>query len=61
MIKVYIYRKSNGLYKYEHLGSPDSVIDNLGDDLDFTLTPKPADGKPYKWNGKEWEAVDADS
>lgn len=55
MIKVFVFRKENGLYKYEDLGNPENVIRDLGDELDFTLVPPPVGAARYRWNGESWE------
>lgn len=60
MIKIYVYRKDTGVYKYEDIGSYEGVIHDLGDGLDFTLVPYPLDGNRYKWNGSEWEKLPED-
>ena len=60
MIKIYVYRKDTGAYKYEDIGSYEGVIHDLGDDLDFTLIPYPLDGNRYRWNGLEWVEVETE-
>lgn len=54
LITLYIYQKSDGQYLYTDIGDPDSVIDDLTDDKDFTLTPPPDDEKQWRWVDSEW-------
>lgn len=55
MIKIYVYRKDTGKYKYEDIGSYDGVIHDLGVDLDFTLTPPPNYHQSWYWNNAAWQ------
>ncbi len=54
LVVLYIYQKSDGTFLYQDIGNPDSVIKDLGDDKDFTLTAPPMDGKSYRWVNGEW-------
>lgn len=56
MIKIYVYRKDTGKYKYEDVGSYDGVIHDLGVDLDFTLTPPPDYDHVWRWIDAKWVA-----
>lgn len=55
LVKLYIYRKADGLYLYTDIGNPDCVISDLGDDKDFTLTAPPMDGRQYRWIDGKWQ------
>lgn len=55
LIKLYIYRKSDGVFLYDDVGDPDSVINSISDDKDFTLTPPPDNTKTWRWVDKHWE------
>lgn len=54
IVKLYIYQKSTGEYLYTDIGNPDLIINDLGDDKDFTLTPPPNDEKGWRWVDSEW-------
>lgn len=54
LIKLYIYKKSDGSYLYTDVGNPDLVIKDLGDDKDFTLTPPPDNSKQWRWVDGQW-------
>lgn len=54
LITLYIYQKSDGQYLYTDIGDPDSVIDDLTDDKDFTLTPPPNDESGWRWVDGAW-------
>ncbi|SIS09733.1 hypothetical protein SAMN02745664_1395 [Moraxella cuniculi DSM 21768] len=54
LVKLYIYQKSDGLFLYQDIGNPDSVISDLGDDKDFTLTAPPDNTKQYRWLDGAW-------
>lgn len=54
LVKLYIYDKKTGQYLYTDIGNPDSVIADLADDKDFTLTPPPDNSKPYRWLDGKW-------
>lgn len=55
LVKLYIYQKSDGAYLYTDIGNPDYVINDLGDDKDFTLTPPPDSLKTWRWVDDHWE------
>ena len=54
MMKLYIYRLSDGLFVYEDAGSTQGIIYDLGNEKDFTLTPPPDYEKPWYWIDAEW-------
>lgn len=56
LIKGYIYRLSDGLFMYEHIGPPDYVIHDLQKDKDFTLTPPPDSEHQWRWLVDKWVA-----
>ena len=55
LVKLYIYKKSDGSFLYEDTGNPDYVIADLGDDKDFTLTPPPDNTKQWRLVDGKWE------
>ena len=55
MIQIYVYRKSDGILLYQDIGYPDQVINDLGDDTGFTLTPPPEGSKIWRWVDNHWE------
>lgn len=56
MMKLYIYRLSDGLFMYEDVGSTDGIIYDLGTDKDFTLTPPPDSEHQWCWIDDKWVA-----
>lgn len=54
LIKIYVYKKSDGSFLYEDIGNPDYVIADLDNDKDFTLTPPPDNTKQWRWVEDEW-------
>lgn len=54
LIQLYIYQKSDGAFLYQDIGTPDSVISDLGDDKDFTLTPPPDNNHLWAWRDGAW-------
>lgn len=54
MIRLYIYKKEEGVFKREETGVEDCIIDVLADDEDFTLTPTPTYSRDWIWDGQEW-------
>lgn len=58
MIKIYIYRKSDGLYLYEDTGTPEYVINDISEDKDFTLKQLPNQNAQWYWLGDKWVADD---
>lgn len=55
LIKIYVYGKQNKVFLYEDSGHPDFVIEDLGNDKDFTLTPPPDNTKTWRWINDKWE------
>lgn len=53
LIKIYVYKKPTGEYLYTDIGNPDSVIQDLSSDKDFTLTPPPI-GQVSYWIDGVW-------
>lgn len=54
MIKLYVYDKDTRQYLYTDIGNPDYVINDLGEDKDFTLTPPPDNSKVWRWIDGRW-------
>ena len=55
LVKLYVYKKSDGSFLYEDIGNPDHIISDLGDDKDFTLTAPPDSSKQWRWIDGNWE------
>lgn len=55
LIQLHIYLKSTGQYLYTDIGNPAQVIDDLGDDKNFTLVPPPDNSKVWRWVDDHWE------
>lgn len=53
-ITLYIYNKSDGLYQYTDMGVVDDIINDIGDDKDYTLTPPPDTSKQWAWVDGRW-------
>lgn len=56
MIKLYIYDKGTGLYKYSDTGLEDYVLLDMPPDADFTLTPPPNTYETWRWIDDKWVA-----
>jgi len=56
MMKLYIYRISDGLFMYEDVGSTEGIIYDLGTDKDFTLEPPPDAYEQWYWIDNKWVA-----
>lgn len=54
MIQLYIYRLSDGLFLYQDIGSPNGIINDLGNDKDFTLQPLPDHDNQWFWYDNQW-------
>lgn len=54
-VQLYIFKKSDGLFLYQDTGNPAQVINDLGDDKNFTLTPPPDNSKVWRWVDDHWE------
>lgn len=54
LVKLYIYRKQDGVYLYQDIGNPAAVIDDLGEDKDFTTTAPPDALKVWHWVDGKW-------
>ncbi|WP_323842214.1 MULTISPECIES: hypothetical protein [unclassified Moraxella] len=54
LVKLYIYNKQTGEYLYTDIGNPNAVINDLGDDKDFTLTAPPDNTKAWRWIDGAW-------
>ena len=55
LVCLYIFNKSTGEYLYQDTGNPENIVNDLGDDKDFTLTPPPDDTKVWRWVDNHWE------
>ena len=54
-VQIYIYKKSDGTLLYQDTGNPENIINDLGDDTDFTLIPPPDNTKVWRWVDNHWE------
>lgn len=54
MIVLYFYRLSDGLYLSQEIGSINSIMLDLTDDKDFTLTQPPNYDKAWYWYNNQW-------
>ena len=54
MMKLYIYRVSDGLFMYEDVGSTEGIIHDLANDKDFTLTQPPDSEHQWYWIDDRW-------
>lgn len=57
MIKLYVYKKSDGVFKYADFGTEDNVTGDITADHDFTLTPPPDYDHVWRWIDTEWIEV----
>ena len=55
VVQIYIYKKSDGSLLYQDTGNPENIINDLGDDTDFTLIPPPDNTKVWRWVDNHWE------
>lgn len=55
LVQLYIYLKSTGQYLYTDIGNAEYVINDLGNDKDFTLTAPPDSSKQWRWIDGKWE------
>ena len=56
MIKLYIYDKETGIYKYRDTGLEDYVLIDIPQGFDFTLTPPPNTHGKWYWIDNKWVA-----
>lgn len=54
MIKLYIYRISDGSFLYEDFGRIPLVVEDIISDYDFTTQPVPIGGMWY-WHNNAWQ------
>lgn len=54
IVKLYIYRTTDGLFLYEDVGSASGVIYDIDDNKDFTLTPPPDSYHQWRWQDDKW-------
>lgn len=54
MIKLYIYRNTDGLYLIETIGNPTLIFYDLTDKQDFTLEPPPNHENQWYWYDNQW-------
>ncbi|MGO2278048.1 hypothetical protein [Psychrobacter sp. AOP7-C1-14] len=54
MVRLYIYQITDGLFLYEDTGQANYVVDDLGDDKDFTLTSPPDSDHQWYWVDNKW-------
>ena len=59
VVQIYIYKKSDGSLLYQDTGNPENIINDLGDDTDFTLTapPKLAKNQAVRWVDGAWQCL----
>jgi hypothetical protein len=58
MMILYIYRLVDGLFMYEDAGSTSGIINDLGEDKDFTLIPPPDSEHQWRWIDNKWTTDD---
>lgn len=58
MIKLHIYSKSTGKYKYTDTGPEDHVFIDMPEGTDFTLTPPPNTYEQWRWVDEKWTTDD---
>ena len=51
---LFIYLKITGQFIYKDVGSINSIMLNLTDDKDFTLTQPPNYDKAWYWYDNQW-------
>ena len=51
---LFIYLKITGQFVYKDVGSINSVMLDLADDKDFTLTQPPNYEQPWYWYNNQW-------
>lgn len=54
MIRIYIYRKSDGVYMQDHISNYSAVLHFDDDEMSFTLTPPPNSEQPWRWIDDKW-------
>lgn len=54
MIKLYVYKKSDGVFKYADFGTIDNVTGDISPDHDFTLVPPPDYDHVWRWVEDKW-------
>ena len=54
MIRLFIYRKLDGQFLYQDVGSINSIMLDLTDDKDFTLTQPPNYEQSWYWYNNQW-------
>lgn len=54
MITLFVYNKITGQLLYQDMGSINSIMLDLTDDKDFTLTQPPNYDKPWYWYNNQW-------
>lgn len=55
-MKLYVYMKNTKVFDCELVGSIDSLIENISDDKNFTLTPPPDYDHVWRWIDDKWIA-----
>lgn len=58
MVKLYIYKKSTGLFGYSDTGVPEYVLLDIPQEFDFTLTPPPNTHETWYWIDNKWTTDD---
>ena len=54
MITLFFYNKIDGRFLYQDMGSINSIMLDLTDDKDFTLTQPPNYDKAWYWYNNQW-------
>ena len=54
MITLFVYNKTTGQFLYKDVGSINSIMLDLTDDKDFTLTQPPNYDKAWYWYNNQW-------
>lgn len=54
MVKLYIYKKSTGLFEYSDTGVPEYVLLDIPQGFDFTLAQPPNTHEKWYWIDSKW-------
>lgn len=54
MITLFVYNKTDGCFLYQDMGSINSIMLDITDDKDFTLTRPPNYQQQWYWYNNQW-------
>ena len=57
MIQLFIYRKLDGQFLYQDVGSINSIMLDITEDKDFTLTRPPNYDRVWYWYNNQWNTT----